>query len=217
MHEFHKFIFGVKLYMFRRVPLSIITSFFTVYTVRKLSANLYDIYHCCVYSEKLPDDWQRNCLRHVEFYSTNKFVKLVHLVGFIIRIYHDARSAERQNCLTCWLMLYAIQGQPTSLRPRPIIIIFNTGMRKEKAPCKMNWRPSVWDAWPAPCHSIPKRQLSALCYKFSHSTKLSHRTLWMAYFVAHVTVFIHLHTKHTWLLLVKHFLSFCLRASISYL
>jgi len=33
----------------------------------------------------------------VEFYSKNKFEKLVHLVGFIIRIYHDARSSERQT------------------------------------------------------------------------------------------------------------------------
>ena len=63
---------------------------------RKLSANLYDTYHCCVYSEKTPDDGQRNCPKHVEFYSKNKFEKLVHLVGFIIRIYHDARSPERQ-------------------------------------------------------------------------------------------------------------------------
>jgi len=55
--------------MFRTVPLSIIKSF-TLYTqlyiqlassirterpdtARKLSANLYDIYHCCVYREKL--------------------------------------------------------------------------------------------------------------------------------------------------------------------
>jgi len=30
------------------------------------------------------------------FISKNKFEKLVHLVGFIVRIYHDARSAERQ-------------------------------------------------------------------------------------------------------------------------
>ena len=29
-------------------------------------------------------------------YSKNKFGKLVHLVGFIIRIYHDTRSPERQ-------------------------------------------------------------------------------------------------------------------------
>jgi hypothetical protein len=45
----------------------------------KLSANLYDIYHCCVYSEKTPDDGQRNCPKHVEFHSNNKFEKLVHL------------------------------------------------------------------------------------------------------------------------------------------
>ena len=32
-----------------------------------------------------PDDGQRNCLKHVEFYCKNKFEKLVHLVGFILR------------------------------------------------------------------------------------------------------------------------------------
>jgi len=48
MNQFLKFIFGIKLYMFRTVPLTIIRSFFTVHT-----ANLYDIHHCCVYSEKL--------------------------------------------------------------------------------------------------------------------------------------------------------------------
>jgi len=46
---------------------------------------------------KTPDDGQRNCPKQVEFYSKNKFEKLVHLVGFIIRIYHDARSSERQK------------------------------------------------------------------------------------------------------------------------
>jgi len=54
---------------------------------RKLSANLYDIYHCCMYSKKTPDDGQGNCPKHVEFYFKNKFEKLVHLVGFVIRIY----------------------------------------------------------------------------------------------------------------------------------
>jgi len=42
---------------------------------------------------------ERNCPKHVEFYSKNKFEKLVHLVGVSIRIYHDARSSERQICL----------------------------------------------------------------------------------------------------------------------
>ena len=62
---------------------------------RKLSANLYDIHHCCVYSEKLLM-MDRETVGNIEFYSKNKFEKLVHLVGFIIRIYHNARSPERQ-------------------------------------------------------------------------------------------------------------------------
>jgi len=43
--------------MFRTVPLSIIRITmelqFRPDPARKLSANMYDIYHCCVYSEKL--------------------------------------------------------------------------------------------------------------------------------------------------------------------
>jgi len=39
---------------------------------------------------------QQNVKKIVEFYSKNKFEKLVHLFGFIIRIYHDARSPERK-------------------------------------------------------------------------------------------------------------------------
>jgi len=34
---------------------------------------------------KNSDGGQRNCLKHVEFYSKSKFDILVHLVGFIIR------------------------------------------------------------------------------------------------------------------------------------
>ena len=34
---------------------------------------------------KTPDDGQRNCPKHVEIQFKNKFEKLVHLVGFIIR------------------------------------------------------------------------------------------------------------------------------------
>ena len=78
MQQFFKFIFGIELYMSRTVPLSIIRSF-SLYTqkwymsyrfvgslragsgrsqlrpdpARKLPTNLYDIYHFCVYSEKL--------------------------------------------------------------------------------------------------------------------------------------------------------------------
>jgi hypothetical protein len=79
MHLFLKFILGIKFYMFRTVPLSYMRSF-SVTTqqwymsyrfadslraatrikmelhsdpARMLLANLYDIYHCCVYSGKL--------------------------------------------------------------------------------------------------------------------------------------------------------------------
>ena len=64
-----------------------------------LSANLYDMPLLCV-QWKTPDDGQRKCPKHVEFYSKNKFEKLVHLVGFIIRIYHDARSPECQTVMS---------------------------------------------------------------------------------------------------------------------
>ena len=67
--------------------------------------NLYDIYYCCVYSKKTPYDGQRNCPKHVEYYSKNKFEKLVHLVCFIIRIYHDERSPERQKPTTCTYLI----------------------------------------------------------------------------------------------------------------
>jgi len=66
-----------------------------------VSTLLWHIPLLCV-QWKTPDDGQRNCPKHVEFYSENKFEKLVHTVGFIIRIYHDARSPERQN----WLFIY---------------------------------------------------------------------------------------------------------------
>jgi len=35
--------------------------------------------------------------KNLDFYSKNKLEKLVHLFGFSIRIYHDARSSECQT------------------------------------------------------------------------------------------------------------------------
>ena len=54
-------------------------------------------YTTAVCTVKTPDDGQRNCPKHVEFCSKNKFEKLVYLVGFIIRIYPDARLPARQT------------------------------------------------------------------------------------------------------------------------
>ena len=65
MHQFLKFIFGIKIYMFRTFPLSIIRSFslhtqqwymsyrFADSLLASCQQNLYDVNHCCVYSEKL--------------------------------------------------------------------------------------------------------------------------------------------------------------------
>jgi len=95
--------------MFRTVPLSIIRSFslytqqwYVSYSLRAGSgrpswscsqAVSKPVWHI---PWKTPDDGQRNCPKHVEFYSKNKIEKLVHLVGFVIRIYHDAPSHELQ-------------------------------------------------------------------------------------------------------------------------
>jgi hypothetical protein len=75
---------------------------------RKLSTNLYDIYHCCLNSEKTPDDGQSNCPKHVEFHSKNKFEKLVHLVCFIIR--------NLSRCTDTWTLKGTLSPQPSRQR-----------------------------------------------------------------------------------------------------
>jgi len=104
--------------MFRTVPLPIIRSFslftqqwymsyrFADSLEQAVRKSVWHIPLLCV-QWKTPDDEQTDCLKHVLFYSKNKFEKLVHLVGFIIRIFHDARSPERQiigSCVDgeCW-------------------------------------------------------------------------------------------------------------------
>jgi len=48
--------------------------------------NLYDIYLLLCIPCWTPDDGKKTCPKHVEFCSKNKFEKLVHIVGFIVRI-----------------------------------------------------------------------------------------------------------------------------------
>ena len=93
---------GIKLYMFQTFPVSIIKSFSLYAEQRYMSYRFADslravpswscpqavnksLWHIpllCV-QWKTADDGQRNCPKHVVVYSENKFVKLVHLVGFI--------------------------------------------------------------------------------------------------------------------------------------
>jgi len=82
--------------MFRTVPMSIIRSF-SLYTQQwymsysllagsqVVSKPVWHIPLLCVQCWN-PDDGQRNCPKHVKFYSKNKFKELVHIVGFIIII-----------------------------------------------------------------------------------------------------------------------------------
>jgi len=108
----------MKLYMFQTVPPSIISSFFhcthsnvichtaceqdqdgTSWScLQAISKPVWHILMLCV-QWKTAHDGQRNCLKHVEFHSKNKFEKFLHPVGFIIRIYHDAWSPERKKKL----------------------------------------------------------------------------------------------------------------------
>ena len=81
--------FEIKLYMFRTVNTAHHQEFFTVHTamvyvIQLVSRPVWHIPLLCV-QWKTPDDGQRNCPKHVEFNFKNKFEKLVHLVGFIVR------------------------------------------------------------------------------------------------------------------------------------
>ena len=58
--------------------------------------NLYDIYLLLCVQYWNPDDGQKTCPKHVEFYSKNKFEKLVYLVGFIIRIGKKVRDNTKK-------------------------------------------------------------------------------------------------------------------------
>jgi len=112
MHNFR--VCWISLYMFRTVFPSIIRSsrlyieHQEVYVVQvswlhasghvpasMQSTDLYDIYLLMLYVQSwTPEDGRKDSPKHVEWYSTNS--KIVHLVGFTVEIYHDARSHERQ-------------------------------------------------------------------------------------------------------------------------
>jgi len=83
--------------MFRTVPLSIIRTF-SLYSQQYMQVLLSACSHAvskiiwhipllCV-QWKTPDDGPRNCPKHADFYSKNKFEKLVQLVGCVIRRTH---------------------------------------------------------------------------------------------------------------------------------
>jgi hypothetical protein len=112
--------FGMKLYMFRAVPLSIISSYslytqqwYMVYAVpswsccccSKAVCMTYTIAECTVnncwwWTEELPETCR------VSF--QNKFEKLVHLVGFIIRTTLNTFAQERPSFKTQIHLAYCL-------------------------------------------------------------------------------------------------------------
>ena len=83
MHNFR--VYWISLYMFRSFRLSSGVQDCT-YSVRYMSYRLVD---CLLAGTR----WKCKHF-HVEWYSMNS--KIMHLVGFTIEIYHDARYHERQ-------------------------------------------------------------------------------------------------------------------------
>jgi hypothetical protein len=74
-----------------------------------------------------PDDGPRNCLKHVEFYFQNKFEKLVHLAGFIIRsellckrsiAFRYALPVQSAGIPCNWITTYGSITFPLAVEPR---------------------------------------------------------------------------------------------------
>jgi hypothetical protein len=97
------------------------------------------------------------CPKHVEFYSKNKSEKLLHLVGFIIRIYHNARFSECQKrtlyiyspklmsiLLVYLCILLSILHQPISFVCAYIIATYSAGTdENSEGPPKCKSAPHV--------------------------------------------------------------------------
>ena len=93
-------MFRTSFSVHHQQPSTVHTAIHTGYADCSLGSsqhNLYDIYLLLCEQYKAPDDGQKTCPKHAEFYSKNKFEKLVHLVRFIVTIYRDARSSECQK------------------------------------------------------------------------------------------------------------------------
>jgi len=101
--------------MFRTVHMPIIRSF-SLYTQQwYMSYKFAGIYLLLCVQWKPPDDGHRNCPRHAEFYSKNKFQNLVNLVGFNTRIFHNTRSPEGQISLSFYSVKHHIIKEHTGM------------------------------------------------------------------------------------------------------
>jgi len=82
-----------------------------------VSKPLWHIPMLCV-QWRTPDDWQRNCPKHAEFYFKNKFEKLVHLVGFIIRSEKGNLTVSKICPTSTVVKNHEIPGMTSTLRQK---------------------------------------------------------------------------------------------------
>jgi hypothetical protein len=94
---------------------------------------------------------RKTCPKYVEFYSKNKLEKLVHLIGFIIGIYHDARSSESQ-----------ISGQLSEL---------GTNDRDVKKPTYVQLAVPILGHFAANCHTKSYQTVSFILLLVLYSKK----------------------------------------------
>jgi hypothetical protein len=93
-------------------------------------------------------------IKNLEFSSKNKFEKLVHIVGFIIRIYHDAQSSECQinwNKLLFFTTRYVFLPHSAITKLYIHINIYNTKLNMSH--CRSGPRCEVSPQWIVRCHT----------------------------------------------------------------
>ena len=84
---------------------------------------------------KTPVDRQRNCPKHVEFYSKNKFEKLLHLVGFIIRSVYFVRVQLLHIYIYIYMayvlsfLFFAVECLTMTAMPKHVPCIIRQGAR----------------------------------------------------------------------------------------
>jgi len=81
---------------------------------------------------KAPDDGQRNCPKHVQFYSKNKFEKLVHLVYHSVQNLLSSRLLSKNLKIDIYrniilpVLLYGCETWSLTLREERTLRVFQS-------------------------------------------------------------------------------------------
>ena len=138
---------------------------------------------------KTTDNGQRNCPKHVEFYSKNKFEKLVHLIGFIIRI------VKYLSVFVCWLAYmyvchFSLNSIPVccdflTCRPCALFIYYTKSITYSISFlssscfffCTSSFFLSTLSSF---CHPPPPKPSSSSCIILTYSDHLNFADSWFA-------------------------------------